>query len=594
MQQMNNVNVSNGLAGNPVRADGGTGDPVLDGPVPDRDTVPSESFEEMVEQTGRDLTRSTSSTGRDFEADDQPDGDVVDQERSDVDNPSDEGVDTTRTEPALSPVAPQTLDQGRTQSQPGVPSADQDEEILHVAQDEPPIAPSQPRPEFHAPPDSNPIGVDPISLAPVTPSAGPGEGRSADVAIPDNSTHVPNRGISTVIPSDAAPTARPTVQTLLETPTRVAQPQSLPTTSGTSAQSPVLPDGDLARLDIAGREMLTRSETGHDATLPANHIAHADRSPLPDSAAPMGRAASTAEVALKPASQIPVTSGRTSNDLLIARDAPTSITGASQQTTDPAQRSPMPALSAQVPSSASNQPQLPGDTRAQRQIVEPSSNSRSFGDREIRRAAAPETHQNTPTVQRASSLSTISPQSVAVAPLVPASMKEVATERVTSDLSPISDVRLISDSALLRATSEIAAQRPELPRHIAMQLTQALQQVSASRAVELALNPAELGRVRIALKTTDTAVLVQITADRPETLDLMRRHVDALAQEFHAIGYQDAQFSFSQQNSDHNQSEPLIADQDTPRQSGEISADPTLIPSTTRALYISDRVDIRV
>ncbi len=35
-------------------------------------------------------------------------------------------------------------------------------------------------------------------------------------------------------------------------------------------------------------------------------------------------------------------------------------------------------------------------------------------------------------------------------------------------------------------------------------------------------------------------------ADRPETLELMRRHIDILAQEFRDIGYGSAEFSFGQ------------------------------------------------
>ena len=39
-----------------------------------------------------------------------------------------------------------------------------------------------------------------------------------------------------------------------------------------------------------------------------------------------------------------------------------------------------------------------------------------------------------------------------------------------------------------------------------------------------------------------------LLAERPETLDLMRRHIDQLIQEFHALGFGDVRFSFSQNN----------------------------------------------
>ncbi len=63
-------------------------------------------------------------------------------------------------------------------------------------------------------------------------------------------------------------------------------------------------------------------------------------------------------------------------------------------------------------------------------------------------------------------------------------------------------------------------------------------------SVDIHLNPAELGKVRILLTPSETGILVNVMADRPETLDLLRRHVDLLAQDFRDIGYDDASFSF--------------------------------------------------
>ncbi|MGR3661748.1 MAG: flagellar hook-length control protein FliK [Paracoccaceae bacterium] len=65
------------------------------------------------------------------------------------------------------------------------------------------------------------------------------------------------------------------------------------------------------------------------------------------------------------------------------------------------------------------------------------------------------------------------------------------------------------------------------------------------QAVEIALNPEELGRVRIALSHLDTGLTVAISAERPETLDLMRRHIEQLAAEFRRLGYENIGFEFS-------------------------------------------------
>lgn len=63
--------------------------------------------------------------------------------------------------------------------------------------------------------------------------------------------------------------------------------------------------------------------------------------------------------------------------------------------------------------------------------------------------------------------------------------------------------------------------------------------------IELALNPEELGRVAMSLKTVDGVLNLVVSTERPETQDLMRRHLDALAQEFRGLGFKDVAFSFS-------------------------------------------------
>ena len=67
--------------------------------------------------------------------------------------------------------------------------------------------------------------------------------------------------------------------------------------------------------------------------------------------------------------------------------------------------------------------------------------------------------------------------------------------------------------------------------------------------VELSLNPEELGRVRVSLSIQDGGVSVTILADRPETADLMRRHVDQLAEEFRSLGFDTVDFSFDKDSS---------------------------------------------
>jgi flagellar hook-length control protein FliK len=68
----------------------------------------------------------------------------------------------------------------------------------------------------------------------------------------------------------------------------------------------------------------------------------------------------------------------------------------------------------------------------------------------------------------------------------------------------------------------------------ARQIAQAIAETGAtgSATVELALDPPELGRVRLSLVDVGGALTLSISAERPETADLMRRNLALLAEEF--------------------------------------------------------------
>ncbi|WP_293574064.1 flagellar hook-length control protein FliK [Phaeobacter sp.] len=86
--------------------------------------------------------------------------------------------------------------------------------------------------------------------------------------------------------------------------------------------------------------------------------------------------------------------------------------------------------------------------------------------------------------------------------------------------------------------------RPETPRLIANQMAEALV-AKGDRNVDVALNPKELGHVNMRVSVTETGVSVMIQTERPETGDLMRRHISELADEFRRMGFEDISFEFS-------------------------------------------------
>jgi flagellar hook-length control protein FliK len=94
-----------------------------------------------------------------------------------------------------------------------------------------------------------------------------------------------------------------------------------------------------------------------------------------------------------------------------------------------------------------------------------------------------------------------------------------------------------------------AASSPDTARSVATQIAMAISNVNGN-ATEISLNPEELGRVRISLTAVDGAITLNVSAERPETQDLMRRHIDLLSQQFRDLGYGTISFSFGKEKGD--------------------------------------------
>lgn len=117
-------------------------------------------------------------------------------------------------------------------------------------------------------------------------------------------------------------------------------------------------------------------------------------------------------------------------------------------------------------------------------------------------------------------------------------------------LSLLSGIALpgpVPTNPILIGPAQIAVDLP-VPQ-LAQQIRGALALVSDG-ATELALSPDELGHVRLRLEP-DSAnpdrMVVMITFERPETLDLFRRHASELAEGLRAAGYAGADIGFGQE-----------------------------------------------
>ncbi|MCU0855870.1 MAG: flagellar hook-length control protein FliK, partial [Rhodobacteraceae bacterium] len=89
----------------------------------------------------------------------------------------------------------------------------------------------------------------------------------------------------------------------------------------------------------------------------------------------------------------------------------------------------------------------------------------------------------------------------------------------------------------------------ETGRSVARQLVAAVLP-DGEGGFEVRLSPEELGSVRLSLHVSEGAVTIAIQAERPETLELMRRHADILEREFRDAGFASLTFTFGQGSPD--------------------------------------------
>ncbi len=170
----------------------------------------------------------------------------------------------------------------------------------------------------------------------------------------------------------------------------------------------------------------------------------------------------------------------------------------------------------------------------------------------------------------------------------------VPGEAVQSDMAPI---ELRGADLSVGRTDGTAQAKPDLPRHLAQQVAD-VARMMPDRPVELTLSPDELGRLRLTFNMDGGAMSVAVNVERPETLDLMRRHIETLAQELRDLGYGDVSFDFSQNTGDQNARDGDLSEEDHSvlrhgdRPSGEVDPDPNA--PVRLSLDASGGVDIRM
>ncbi|MCG3269120.1 flagellar hook-length control protein FliK [Yoonia sp. I 8.24] len=135
------------------------------------------------------------------------------------------------------------------------------------------------------------------------------------------------------------------------------------------------------------------------------------------------------------------------------------------------------------------------------------------------------------------------------APIVAAFQRETPTAyvpAVPTEIEPLFVAhadRAVQTQALVSQPS--VSTQVDTARHVASQIAVAVTE-RAGRPTEISLNPEELGRVRMTMSVIDAAITLTVSAERQETTDLLRKHIETLSQEFRELGYNDISFSFGQ------------------------------------------------
>ena len=119
-----------------------------------------------------------------------------------------------------------------------------------------------------------------------------------------------------------------------------------------------------------------------------------------------------------------------------------------------------------------------------------------------------------------------------------------------------------STAARGEALGNIGSTAATIAQSVSRQIATTVVQM-ADQPVEIALSPEELGKVRLVLHASEHGMVVTVQAERPETLDLMRRNIGMLATDMRDLGYSELSFSFS----DHPQQHSGQAGSDTTAQS---------------------------
>jgi hypothetical protein len=118
------------------------------------------------------------------------------------------------------------------------------------------------------------------------------------------------------------------------------------------------------------------------------------------------------------------------------------------------------------------------------------------------------------------------------------------------------EVGHVAGTTTTALTTSMSASHHAMPAQTASRLAYDAAQLPLGQATEVTLDPPELGRVSLVVTQTDGGLLMTITTERADTLELMRRNSELLAREFDSAGMGGTEFRFSQGGAPDHQGDP--------------------------------------
>ena len=133
--------------------------------------------------------------------------------------------------------------------------------------------------------------------------------------------------------------------------------------------------------------------------------------------------------------------------------------------------------------------------------------------------------------------------------------------------------------------------RSDVPKAITAQMAEAVRS-NANGSFEVKLSPEELGRVKLSLSPTEAGLTVTILAERPETMDLIRRNLEIFAQDLRQQGHQSIHFQFG---SNENSSQQSYVTESLDEESS-VTEEHRLVdvPTTPKMMTVDGRLDLRL